>query len=475
MKTRLFAVGLAVLSAALVACGGGGGGNNNYTPSTPVPPSPTPTPTSSPTPATTSNPYGCVGQPPFTAAASTARRTSSIPHPIATGDTFSYGGSLNRVYAQSAPCPQPTATSSAAVTVSVSNSAASSPSGATDVRSTESDAFALQTTTVTTDQIVENTSSAYELFSTKSADASGNSITTTYANPQTLDRLPETAGASWSNNPAASVSEALADGTSVSRTVNPNGTYSETLSYPNGVTNAVSVPDLSGAADYHLAPGQECNGEVDFAYQAPSAGTISVVITGWNPSGSSCASTQFTRTFPQWFSTPVAAYATDSFADNGSKALDATCSVGISGITSGEQIVETSSVLDPALGYTDKRVTTSYVVSGYGAVCVTIADTLSSYYDYSDDTTKIDYQSQNGQPNSVDTIAETLSMKSAACSSGSAPCTAARTSQSVSGVSPLAVAMHVAAIEHLREVQRTQRIEQMRTFARQFTAHGGLR
>lgn len=473
MKTRLFAMGLAVMSAALVACGGGGGGgNNNYTPpqNTPTPvPTVTATPTPTPTPA---NQFGCVGQSPYTA--SSARRTSSVPHPVATGDAFTYTGSLQKKYAQSAPCPQPTSTTSAQVSISVKNTAATSPSGATDVQSTETDAFPTQSITTTTDQIVQLTSSAYQMLSTASTDATGNKVATTYVKPQTLDNLPETTG-TWSNDPAASVTETLADGTSVSRTLASNGTYNETYTYPNGIQNTIAVADLSGAADYHLAPGQRCNGEVDFSYGAPSGGSITLTINSFAPNKSGvCVTTTATRTFPQWFTPPAASYVSDQFSDNGAQPIPTACNVSFA--TNGQQIVETSNVLDPALGYTDKRVTTSYVVTGYGAVCVTIADTLNGYYDYADDTTKIDYQSQNGQPNSVDTITETIGMQTSACASGSSgPCPAARRAQSTAGVSPLIVAMRVAAIDHVRALQRATRARELRAFAKQFVHQGGVR
>src|SRR5579872_6853966 len=76
VKTRLFAIGLAVISAALVACGGGGGSSGGGG----TPPTAPPTTGPTPTPTPTNNPYGCVGQPPFTNSAE--RRTMSAPRPI---------------------------------------------------------------------------------------------------------------------------------------------------------------------------------------------------------------------------------------------------------------------------------------------------------------------------------------------------------------------------------------------------------
>jgi hypothetical protein len=295
-------------------------------------------------------------------------------------------------------------------------------------------------------------------------------MTTSYANPQILDKLPEANGDTWSNaDPAATVTEALADGSQFSRNIASDGSYTETDTLGgNAGTNTIAVngvangKPLDGSGDYTFAG-------TDFSYGAPSGGsiTLSIIQNGV---------VQKTRSFPAWFTPPTgSSYITDTFTDNGSAAIPAQCGVPSTIATSGNQIVETYSVLDPVLGYTDKRITTSYVVSGYGAVCVTISDTMNSYYDYADDTTRIDYQSQNGQPNSVDAITETIGMQSATCAGGgSGPCTAARRAQSLHGVSPVVVAMRVAAIEHERTLQRAQKVRNLQMFAKHLAAKGGV-
>lgn len=463
MKTRLFAMGLAVLSAALVACGGGGGG---YTPPSSTP---TPVPTATATPTATPASFGCVGQAPFTAS---SRRIASVPHPTATGDAFTYTGTLNKTYWQSAPCPEPTSATSATVGITVTNTVSSNTAfGQTDAQSVETDTFPTQTVKTTTDQVVQVTGNApkqlYQMFNTTTTDTNGNLIQTLYTNPQTLDNVPEIAGSTWSNSPQASLSETLADGSMISRTIASDGSYIDTQTYPGGISANISVngaataKPLDGSGSYSFAG-------ATFSYAAPVNGSITLTISG---SGTK------TRTFPQWFTVPAGgSYITDTFADNGSQTIPASC--GASSVApSGEQIVETYAVLDPVLGYTDKRITTSYVVDGYGAACVVINDTMNSYYDYADDTTRIDYQSQNGQPNSVDTISETLGMQTAKCASGgTGPCSALRRPQSVHGVSALAVAMRISAIEHERSVQRATKLQRLHAFAMQFVGHhGGFR
>ena len=451
MKSRLFAMGLAVLSAGLVACGGGGGGGGGITPSGPTP---TPQPTSTPTPAATNNPYGCVGQPPFTTTA--AARRSSIAHPIAAGDAFTYSGTLTKTYTQSSPCPQPTATAVASVIVNVTDSATTAPGGngsATDSKSAETDTYATQTTATTTDQVVQNAAAGFVLYSTVSSDGAGNSISTNYNVAQLLDKGPGTAG-TWQNDPSGAITETLADGTRISRTVAADGSYTDTETFADGSTSTIVV---NGAVNGKTADG---SGTYDIAgttltYAAPSGGNI----TETSSSGK-------TSTYPAWFAS-ANPLVTDTFTDNGTVAIDANCGLSSAIATQGTQIQETLTTLDPVLGYTDTRVTTSYVVNGFGTVCVAITDTLKSYYDYQLDTTKI-YRSQNGQPNSVNAITEYLYM-----TAPTSALPASRTAQST-GVSPALVSARIAAISHQRSIEIAKRSAELHTLLLHLRAKGAV-
>jgi hypothetical protein len=459
VKTRFFAIGLAVISAALVACGGGGGGG---TPPTSPPSTPTPTakPTATPTPAT---PFGCVGATPLIA---TAARTMAVPRPIASGDTFTYTGGLHQTYTQSAPCVEPTATSDATITASVSDAATTAPDGnpGTASTATENDAFTTHTSTTSTTQLLQINSGKLLLYSTNAGDGTGNSIKTSYTAAQEIDDLGT--GGTWTNDPAAAIAETLSDGTAITRTTKSDGSYVDVETYADGSTARI---DVNGAATGKALDGSGIYtfAGATFSYATPVAGSIKLtILTG---------STTKTRTFPAWFTVPASrTYVTDSFADNGSQPFDANCRVPASIGTAGTQIVETYSVLDPVLGYTETRTTKSYDVAGYGPACVTIADTLKSYYDYADDTTRIDYQSTNGQPNSVSTISETLSMQTAACGSGSPPCAQIRRATDFKAVSPAAIAARVGAIEYYRAMQRAQRIEALHRLALHLQRQGGV-
>jgi hypothetical protein len=373
-----------------------------------------------------------------------------VVYPTAAGDAFSYSGTLSDTFAQSAPCPQPTATNDATVRVNVSEASTAPPAGATDSTSVESDAYSKQTTTITTRQTLVSSSTALLLYTTSSSDAIGNTITTAYAAPQTLDVLPANSGATWSNQPAASISEHLADGTSISRTVKNDGSYTDTENFPGASPATISVDGLASGKPLD-GGGSYALGAATFTYAPPKSGNITVTIT--------TGTTSKTRTFPSWFTVP-SSYITDAFVDNGPQSFDANCpTAGAISAAGDHQVVETYQVLDPVLGYKETRITTSYVVDGFGAACVKIDDTLNSYYDYQNDTTKIDYQSQNGQPNSMDHLVEYLGM-----TSPTSPYPALRT-QSVRAVTPQAVAQALAAIAHTRAVQHAQRLRELHSYA----------
>jgi hypothetical protein len=403
------------------------------------------------------------------------------PRPIGAGDQFTYSGAYLQTFAESSPCPQPTATTSATITQTVSDSATTAPGGgsASDQKTVETDVFPTQTTSQTTDQVLANTGAQLLLYSVATNDGSGNTMTTSYTNPQQIDQLPEAPGNAWSNGPAAKIQETLADGTSIARSVASDGSYVDTETYANGGTSNITVNGsapgtaLDGSGSYDLNAGAQCNGEVDFSYSAPSGNAITETVTGYAISNNVCQQVTKTRTYPAWFTVPSASYITDTFSDNGSAALPGSCSPGAGVPTTAEAVVETYSVLDPVLGYTETRTTTSYDAPGYGPVCVTIADTLNGYYDYLDNTYRIDYQSQNGKPLFVDTITETLNMQGATCSGGP-PCTAAR-HREAGVISPAAVTTGVASIEHVRALQIARRLDALHSFAMHLAHRGAQR
>lgn len=377
---------------------------------------------------------GCVGGPLIV-----KRRpmSSASPFPIGSGDSFNYQGTLLDTTAVSAPCPQPTATAAASVGIAVSDSPTAAPDGtsAQDVHTVEQDQYALSgLSQTTTDAIEEDTASQALLYSTSSTDGSGNTVATAYAAPQVIDEFPEAGGKSWTNDSAiaATTTETLADGGSVRRTTNADGTYNETDTF--GSISATIADGADDSGSYNVF------GQYQLAYAAPSNGVITLTI---NAGGVSKA-----RDLLQWWPAKMPLYS-DAFQDNGQQSFASVCPSAYSGAgTTGEQIVETVTQLDPVLGYTDVRTITRYDVTGYGPACVTINDTEKQYYDYQFNTVRSDYQAIDAQPLQTDTIAQTYWLNAAptVSSTGRHPMDARR--------ADLFIAGRVAAIAQERALER---------------------
>ncbi len=411
-----------------------------------------------PTPAPTTAPvsFGCTNQP-----FDVTRRTESLgPRPLASGDTFSYGGSnstLTQTMSRTQPCPEPTSTAVAGVSDSVTIVPTTAPDHTAqwDMRSAESDAFATNTVSTTTDATVGESASSEFIYGSTVTDTTGNVTATTYATPQTLVKLPETSGNAWTLDPAGTVNEKLVDGTSIARTVAGDGTYSETETTATGGSATISIPAASGAGTYDIP------GLATISFAPPSRSTITLTLT---PDG---GKTQ-TLTIPAWFGTPVTLYS-DASRDLGAvSSLPSWCAPAVS---SGnvEQIQETVNLTDPVLGYTEQRGVTTYDDRTYGTVCLSIADTVKEYYDYMLDTPFLLFVSGNGQPYQSNTLSENYVMNSS-------PVINSRVRRPESqGISPAFVRARVQAIDAIRETERAQRAELMRTYLEHAVRKGDLR
>ncbi|MGZ3527209.1 MAG: hypothetical protein ACXVAO_05850 [Vulcanimicrobiaceae bacterium] len=107
--------------------------------------------------------------------------------------------------------------------------------------------------------------------------------------------------------------------------------------------------------------------------------------------------------------------------------IPAACHVPSGFGTKASQIVQKKHVVDPAFGTTDDTVTTRYVVTGFGSVCVQVTDLNNAFYDYSlsDFTNQTPqeffvFSTTVAQPLIATTIAETLTLQKASRSTTTA-------------------------------------------------------
>jgi hypothetical protein len=411
------------------------------------------------------NPDGCVGVQPDATTRTGAHAALVGVQPITPGATFSYAGTLLSTIARATPCAMPTATSSASVSVTVTmTTAPGAPGGTADEHSVENDMYSTNTTTVTTDAIVEATTApapqSFAELSETSSDAipnqpgnqPGDTTVTTYATPLVYAiASPLPFHSPIVNGPPSTVNATLSDGTTTSRTYTPDGAYTESDTVPGGGSNSITAFSTF-AGNYTIDSGQ---GELEFVFSAPSGGVINLTERLGND-------TLGTLAIPQWW-TGNSLYS-DTTTDTGENGLPSVCQPSPT-VASADDFHRVISIVDPALGYTETETIDSYVVKNYvstttvGPACVTIDDVQKLYYDYFYDTTYAFYGALGGPsaPLQTDTLSEAYWYTGAPTGDN----TVRTLSANPGGVSGLSasIAAHASGIAFARATQRAKRIE----------------
>jgi hypothetical protein len=310
--------------------------------------------------------------------------------PLASGDTFTYGGSSLETLLYRGASPNPSGTIAYTITQHVTDEGTAPFDGANpyDLRTVETDQGTNQTITVTTDTYYNTgpfgtTQSAFYTYGYSSSDTNGQQISDTLASvgynggaPNGLiDILPEAAQQHWTNTGAATLTESESDGFRADRTTNADGTYSETDSYPQGsqFTPAPSpLPatlsdNADGSGTYSL-PLFGVTPNTTITYSAPSSGTITIAVSG-----------VATYTVGTWYSLPL--YVENDY-QLGEMSIPAACNVPSGFGTFANAIQQGYTKVDTVLGTTEFYTEITYVVGGY-AVCVSLSDVDYVYYDYS--------------------------------------------------------------------------------------------
>jgi hypothetical protein len=156
--------------------------------------------------------------------------------------------------------------------------------------------------------------------------------------------------------------------------------------------------------------------------------------------------------FATWYgSSPSLSTEQDKTATVG--AFPATCAVPSSYGTAGADVNQTVNKTDTILGYTEKTVVDTYVVQGFGPVCVAMNDVQTSYYDYLNNTPfSFVFQST---PLGTSTISELLTLQP-----GATIKSAGRKAESASG--PIASATFAVARAHFDAAIDTERHDRVR-------------
>jgi hypothetical protein len=400
----------------------------------------------------------------------TATFTVSVgtTHPLANGDAVTLAGTLAQTIVRPLPAPSatpPVFSSNATIAIATTTTTGATFNGAaglSDLHSVEQDTTQSPaiTTTTTTDayeSLVPN-GSAFDVVTPGSAgtDSNGKSFSTVLGTGNgLLDILPETNGATFSNDAAATYSETDADGQTILRTTNADGTYSETDSYPDGTTQTVAVnADLSGSLT-----GFRGLAGINVTVAAPTTATPSTIAYSLSQPGPTPTSTPTVQTLSvnTWY--PTTTLASDVYTTTLAQTIPTACAVPAGAGTTAVALAETVRRLDPVLGTFENRTTTSFLAPSYGLVCVQIADTLDDYYDYSGQSSSLIAVSST--PIQTTSIVETVGLKSATIGGATKLSTAVKTNSAA--VAPSAAAsfglrpLAIARVSFERVVQRAYR------------------
>jgi hypothetical protein len=366
----LFGFGVA---AFVAGCSGGGGGS----PGSGTPPTPTPLVVDS--------------------------------RPLQSGDTFSYAGTTTKSFVYSGTSPEPAATTVYTIAQSLAVTGPTAYDGSSntfDVKDTETDTSPLSQLALTTNTyyalLTTGATTNLVTYGYTSTDSNGESLAVTIPNVNggngLLDELPEAKGQTWSNTPAETVNESSPGGLTSVRTVNANGTYSDTTTFPAGSIYPTSNPALPPATEAVITQNADGSGsyvfydnpgtgsppqsylEIDVATPIPASSGVpaQIPITSTQPQASAAP---VSLDVPLWYPQPLSLY-TETDTDAGTVALPTTCDVPSSFGKDANAVAQTITQYDTIVGTKETFSQTNYVIPTYGLACVSLAEVLQFYYDY---------------------------------------------------------------------------------------------
>ena len=405
----------------------------------------------------------------FALVSSTAALTTPAPNL-----SYTYSGTLSQseTFTYPTPSPLPSTSSTASITETVTFGASPAPntSAATDVHAVAVANGALTSSTTTSDTWVGVSSGTLVEYATQSNDGvspTPDTYETLYASPAQIDTIPEAQG-SWTNSAAQTIDESDSDGTTDSRVVASNGTYTDTETIPFGYT-VLTNDNADGSGLITGTLFTDDFGIIGFGFGAPSSGTIPVTLEL-----TATSSVPF-ATPAAWFNaSPVLSAETDT--ETTGVTYPAGCSVPSIEGTSGNSIAQQISTIDPIFGETDVRTTTTYTSPSYGPVCIVMNDVQSYYYDYTGDTQQSYYNFATFAGTLLSTVStsETLTLQSA--NGNTVQVFAAKRSTSGGLTASDAMSLHAAVSQFngFLAKDRMKRLAAMRkAIARYAATHGG--
>jgi len=418
--------------------------------------------------------------------------TVSSQRPSNVGDSFSFTGKLTTTtqLVNSNPTLVQTDSANVALTTTTSPSAppivitTPAPLVGTNVQTLETDTYPLETVSTNTATLYAYSTGpsaslpanvvpgSFLVISNVATDSNGVQYATQYdpsgvSGNGILDVLPEKTGAFGPNNAVLQYDETDQAKFARHRVVGATGSYVETGTDAFNDVQTITVnSDLSASYDARQYSGFR------FTMTAPTGSPAKITFRVFNSAGTNIQSFSLTPWFPAGVTQP----STETDVDNGPTTYPASCSVPAKYGTSGNQIVQTITRVDPALGNSEVMTTTTYVAPRVGPVCIQLADTVKTFYDYTLQNGFIVLVGSGTTNIQTTTLNETLTLQSASVEGGTATLSSgrstsgARTVSSASAMNFAPVAFARARFEHA--VREKTNFMRRQTFNHNFLSQG---
>ena len=418
--------------------------------------------------------------------------TVSSQRPSNVGDSFSFTGKLTTTtqLVNSNPTLVQTDSANVALTTTTSPSAppivitTPAPLVGTNVQTLETDTYPLETVSTNTATLYAYSTGpsaslpanvvpgSFLVISNVATDSNGVQYATQYdpsgvSGNGILDVLPEKTGAFGPNNAVLQYDETDQAKFARHRVVGATGSYVETGTDAFNDVQTITVnSDLSASYDARQYSGFR------FTMTAPTGSPAKITFRVFNSAGTNIQSFSLTPWFPAGVTQP----STETDVDNGPTTYPASCSVPAKYGTSGNQIVQTITRVDPALGNSEVMTTTTYVAPRVGPVCIQLADTVKTFYDYTLQNGFIVLVGSGTTNIQTTTLNETLTLQSASVEGGTATLSSgrstsgARTVSAASAMNFAPVAFARARFEHA--VREKTNFMRRQTFNHNFLSQG---
>jgi hypothetical protein len=365
--------------------------------------------------------------------------------------------------------PAPTGTPWVTTIVDAVTQSASAVAGAsydgqanlTDLVTNETDTSKLETTTGTTNAYLALVADATRAsgidvteVGTTSTESSGVTLQTTFGSGNGIvEELPPVPNAHWENTAARTDIEDDPGGETLTSTYAPDGSYAETIVYPQG-SPAATVQTQPNGTGLYATPVVGFPVQSSITVNAPADGLIPIAYEIYGLEFPLVGSFGL----PVWYPNVPPVLASDVFLDGGTVATPSSCGAAAAYASApAVELEETKIRLDTVFGELETLRATSYVSAAYGVVCTVLADDLKNYYDFSVQSDSLGTWSST--PLYETAVTETLGLTAAsfAASTSSvrgarpAGATAVRATPSSAGVRAILFRSHLRAlhaIEH---------------------------